>query len=257
MDVAAFVGFAQRGPLHTPVAVEDYDRFVDIFGGTYPLAWDQETATWQTACLAPAVKAFFTQGGRRCWVVRVASDRAVTHEFPLAGLLQTTGSGYVGVTAAARSPGSWSDALQVRAELQRTPLPFEATAVQPGMDFSLRIGPMPHPGIQAGDLLQLDFTDGLHRVYAVVESSHWRTDEKFLEITANPLRTYWFRRVAATASISLSGTVQTVSPQPPFSAAGTLNVEMNPPTLTLVFHETELPSVPAVPGDWLRLDTAD
>ena len=34
MDVAAFIGFAERGPLHCPVAIEDMSQFVKVFGDT-------------------------------------------------------------------------------------------------------------------------------------------------------------------------------------------------------------------------------
>ena len=102
MDICAFVGFAQRGPLHTPVAIESYAEFEDIFGGTYRLAWDTEREAWQNACLAPAVNAFFTQGGRRCWIVRVASERATTNQFPISGLLHSSAGDFQGLVAAAR-----------------------------------------------------------------------------------------------------------------------------------------------------------
>ncbi len=38
LDVAAFVGFAERGPLDWPVAVEDLDTYRAIFGGDLALA---------------------------------------------------------------------------------------------------------------------------------------------------------------------------------------------------------------------------
>jgi hypothetical protein len=140
MDVAAFVGFAQRGPVQLPVAIESYTDFVDIFGGLYRLAWDGETSIWQTACLAPAIKAFFAQGGRRCWVVRVVDSlQAVANQFPIAGLLQTDGNDYNPVIANARSVGSWSDQLQVKAELQVDRLTFFETTVQPDTPFSLAL----------------------------------------------------------------------------------------------------------------------
>jgi len=72
MDVAVFVGFAESGPLHVPVAVEDATQFTNIFGNDVPLAWDQQRSEQVYAYLAPAVRAFFRNGGRRCWVIRVA-----------------------------------------------------------------------------------------------------------------------------------------------------------------------------------------
>ena len=70
MDVAAFVGFAERGPLDTPVVMEDPTRFAEVFGVAPRLAWDSAVGSWQRAGLAAAVRDFFAQGGRRCWVVR-------------------------------------------------------------------------------------------------------------------------------------------------------------------------------------------
>ena len=32
MDIAAFVGFASSGPLHTPIAIEDPAEFREVFG---------------------------------------------------------------------------------------------------------------------------------------------------------------------------------------------------------------------------------
>ncbi|MFZ2359985.1 MAG: hypothetical protein WA040_11645, partial [Anaerolineae bacterium] len=80
LDVAAFVGFAQRGPLHTPVAVEDVDTYRALFGGDVALARDREpalpAASIVRAHLPEAVAAFFRNGGRRCFVVRVAGSDA-------------------------------------------------------------------------------------------------------------------------------------------------------------------------------------
>ena len=88
MDIAVFVGFAARGPLHTPVPVEDMARFTDVFGEELTLAWDAERGANVTAQLRPAVHAFFRNGGRRCWIVRVAGPNAEAAEFPVPGLLR-------------------------------------------------------------------------------------------------------------------------------------------------------------------------
>lgn len=87
MDIAVFVGFAARGPLDTPVPVEDLARFTEVFGEDLPLAWDAERGETVTAQLRPAVHAFFRNGGRRCWIVRVAGPNAAAAEFPVPGLL--------------------------------------------------------------------------------------------------------------------------------------------------------------------------
>src|SRR5687768_5670349 len=75
LDVAAFVGFAERGPLHLPVAIEDPSAYAAIFGGDLALARD-ERGRMIHANLPSSVTSFFANGGRRCYVVRVAGTGA-------------------------------------------------------------------------------------------------------------------------------------------------------------------------------------
>ena len=120
MDVAAFVGFASAGPLHVPVVVEDVERFRDIFGPAAPLARDPGSGQTGYAHLGPAVEDFFANGGRRCWVVRVADGAtAVRGGFPLAGLVGVDRATrrWRLASARARAVGSWADRLAVRRRL--------------------------------------------------------------------------------------------------------------------------------------------
>ena len=73
-DVAGFVGIAERGPLHTAVPVQSWRQFQAYFGDFIGAGY-----------LAYAVRAFFENGGRRCWVVRIASEAAATAETILHG----------------------------------------------------------------------------------------------------------------------------------------------------------------------------
>lgn len=207
MDVAAFVGFAERGPVNVPVVVESYTDFADLFGGFYQLAWDEQTATWQTACLTPAVKAFFTQGGRRCWVVRVADqEQAIANQFPLAGLLQTNGDAYSPVVATARSVGSWSDGLQVRAGLLLERISIAPIAISLGTAFSLSLSLPRNQELQPGDLLQLDFYDQQHqhRAYVAIEAANLQVEQEITHIHADSTNTYWF----CTVERSVAGFVE-------------------------------------------------
>src|SRR5262245_51189881 len=86
MDIAAFVGFAASGPLHVPVPVDDVSRFEAIFGSDALLAFDAQRGSHVRAQLAPTVRQFFANGGRRAWVVRVAAPSAVVARFPLPGV---------------------------------------------------------------------------------------------------------------------------------------------------------------------------
>jgi uncharacterized protein len=72
LDVAGFVGFAETGPFDTPVVIEDSTQYAATFGGDLPLAQEAGRPVW--AQLPTAVRAFFDNGGRRCWVVRVGED---------------------------------------------------------------------------------------------------------------------------------------------------------------------------------------
>lgn len=123
MDIAAFVGLASSGPLDVPVVVEDADRFREVFGDDVPLAIDPTTGRMATAHLGRAVEGFFANGGRRCWVVRVAGQTH-TNVFPVPGVLaipvSDDPSTWRLATAEARSPGSWSDGIRCGARVTRT-----------------------------------------------------------------------------------------------------------------------------------------
>lgn len=67
MDVAGFVGIAQRGPIGRAVALDGWPAFVATFGDFIP-----------NGLLAYAVRGFFENGGRRCHVVRAAASAVET-----------------------------------------------------------------------------------------------------------------------------------------------------------------------------------
>src|SRR4051794_27606685 len=60
-DIAGFVGIAERGPLHRALPVQSWRQFQATFGNFIGAGY-----------LAYAVKGFFENGGRKCYVVRVA-----------------------------------------------------------------------------------------------------------------------------------------------------------------------------------------
>src|SRR5713226_9099998 len=121
MDIAAFVGIAACGPLHTPVAVEDAAQFEAVFGGDAALAWEPASGQPAAAYLAPAVRAFFLNGGKRCWIVRVAGD-AQYARFDVPGIVQLGASALEPAVLRARSEGSWADTLRVATSLESTTL---------------------------------------------------------------------------------------------------------------------------------------
>lgn len=110
-DVAAFVGIAERGPARRAVAVESWKQFRAVFGGLFLHGY-----------LGYAVKAFFDNGGRRCWVVRVEGEAATTSS----AILNDTSAVPLPIwNVQASSSGLWGNALalrltEVRRVMQRT-----------------------------------------------------------------------------------------------------------------------------------------
>ncbi len=92
-DVAGFVGIASRGPLHRAVRVDSPNRFTEIFGPATSEGY-----------LAHAVQGFFANGGRRCWVVRVANrDASLVARWEV-----SSSDGRPAFELTARHPGTWA-----------------------------------------------------------------------------------------------------------------------------------------------------
>lgn len=102
-DVAGFVGIAQRGPLDVPVPIESYRQFQAHFGDVTGSGY-----------LAYTVRAFFENGGRRCWVVRVASRDPLAGAQSAAVVLRRA-AGLPDVwRVSASSPGTWGNGLVIQ-----------------------------------------------------------------------------------------------------------------------------------------------
>jgi hypothetical protein len=152
MDVAAFAGFAAAGPLDVPVVVEDATQFAEIFGDDAPLAWDEGRGEQAYAQLGPAVRAFFRNGGRRAWIVRVAARTALRSVLPVPGLVARGPGGELGhATLRARACGSWADRLRAGTALTSSPALLVA-ADSETLELTVETGATP---IVAGDLLRI------------------------------------------------------------------------------------------------------
>ncbi|SMF02937.1 hypothetical protein SAMN06265365_10646 [Tistlia consotensis] len=77
-STAGMVGLAERGPLNRPILVTSAGEFSRWFGGPLPIDEFTDPADPDRAhCYLPdAVGGFFTNGGKRLYVVRVAPDEA-------------------------------------------------------------------------------------------------------------------------------------------------------------------------------------
>jgi hypothetical protein len=162
LDVAAFIGLAERGPLDVPVLVEDISQYRLIFGGDLPLARVDGRPLF--AHLPRAVEAFFENGGRRCYVVRVAGPGNRPNQFQLPGLLYDAGNNdWQPAIVPAAWPGRWSDLVSLAGSLRRLPLQIRIDSGPLEIDgralndtsFSLPLR-LPSPtALRAGDLLRL------------------------------------------------------------------------------------------------------
>jgi hypothetical protein len=121
LDTAAFVGFAERGPVDTPVLLEDFNQYQAVFGGDLMVAQYDGRPVY--AHLPRVVEAFFQNGGSRCYAVRVVGEAAAAHHFELPGLKTWTGeNGASPVRVAAAWVGDWSESLKVGTRLRVGPL---------------------------------------------------------------------------------------------------------------------------------------
>lgn len=211
MDVAVFVGFAASGPLQTPVALESEAQFDSLFGADAPLGWDLERGEQVYAYLAPAVRAFFRNGGQRCWVIRVArrdaaelsgQNRARYNYFPITGMARAVfdEDGNVDLRPAfarARSEGSWSDSLSVSSALLTHPEQARRPLELVNGDYVLTVARPTADEFAIGDLLRLTFSGTglvLFLTVARIESVA-DGDRRTLQLTGS--KPLWFEQVTA------------------------------------------------------------
>ncbi|MEA2588621.1 MAG: hypothetical protein QOH66_1548 [Actinomycetota bacterium] len=187
MDIAAFVGFAARGPVDVPVVVQDASQFAEIFGDDAELFWDEGAGESVSAYLAPAVRAFFRNGGKRCWVVRVTARTRVPAgsrqpggaafcssgsraRFAVPGVVLVAPDGSLDqAELGARAVGSWADGLRVAAGLLSSPVHLVAgSLVWNGPTGGAPPGSTPEPGslhctvgaqdrVRPGDLIRITY----------------------------------------------------------------------------------------------------
>lgn len=167
MDIATFVGFTASGPLHQPVAIEDVPHFHEIFGTDLAIALDPVANQRVFALLPSAVRAFFRNGGRRCWIVRVAGSGARSNVFPIPGLHTLTQGSIGQAFARARSEGSWSDGLVVGVSLRSQSAEVSSFSVTSSVaQLWLNVS----GNFVAGDLLRLTFSDSASVLWVFIDA---------------------------------------------------------------------------------------
>lgn len=97
-SIAAFVGYAERGPANQPTLVQSFSEFTRVFGGLCP-----------KSTMSYAVRQFFLNGGRDALIVRVVPSDAAR------GMV-TIGDGDNAITLEAANEGAWSENLRIRVD---------------------------------------------------------------------------------------------------------------------------------------------
>jgi uncharacterized protein len=96
-DVAGFVGLAERGAMGEAVRIDSWRQFQAEYGNFVSYGY-----------LAYAVKGFFENGGRTCFIVRVAGNTAASSSLML---VNSSGGSVIKVTA--RNVGTWGDSVAI------------------------------------------------------------------------------------------------------------------------------------------------
>ena len=107
-STAGFVGHASKGPIGKAIAVNNFGEFVRRFGGFF-----------NNGFLPFAVKAFFDEGGRTCYVVRTChysgGPPPTPSAVPATLTLVTVGNAANNsMRVDASSPGLWGNALSIK-----------------------------------------------------------------------------------------------------------------------------------------------
>ena len=100
-SIAAFVGFARRGPVDEPTTVQSFAEFTRTFGGL-----------WRASTMSQAVSQFFLNGGSQALIVRTAHLGTGGTQAKKGKVAAGTGATKLNLEAA--NEGEWSANLLVR-----------------------------------------------------------------------------------------------------------------------------------------------
>ena len=114
-DIAGFVGLTERGPLNRAVQIDSWRQFQAKFGNFVPYSY-----------LAYAVKGFFENGGRTCFIVRIAGSTAAQ-----ASLVLQSSNGINILKIIADNEGVWGNKVAIALnQVQPSKLSFSLTIIR-------------------------------------------------------------------------------------------------------------------------------
>lgn len=199
MDVTGFVGFASNGPFDTPVMIEDVARFREIFGADVTLGAAASGVDRTQSLLGPTVELFFENGGTTCWVVRVGdAAEAATPTYTIPGLVAGTLSDpdtWTPAAAQGRAPGTGGESIRLAGAVQRQRLAARSAGAVITADGG-RFEVPRRSTVQPGDLLELEFVDGL-LLWVPVAGVAEPEGVANREISWSRFEECWLRRTAA------------------------------------------------------------
>ncbi|MEH1867435.1 MAG: phage tail sheath C-terminal domain-containing protein [Nostoc sp.] len=114
-DIAGFVGLAERGPLNQAVQIDSWRHFQAKFGNFLPYSF-----------LAYAVKGFFENGGRTCFIVRIAGVTATK-----ASLVLKSSNNTDILRVTADNEGIWGNKIAIAlTQVRPSKLSFSITVIR-------------------------------------------------------------------------------------------------------------------------------
>ena len=95
-STGGFVGIAQRGEVGKPILITSWNAFINSF------AFGMDSPFLVNSDLAYAVYGFFQNGGKRCYVMRVASEGVASASYTKDGM-----------TISAKDAGEWGNKIEI------------------------------------------------------------------------------------------------------------------------------------------------
>ena len=114
-SVAAFIGPVRRGNRSEPVFISSAQQYADLFGELDGAAGGVRNFGDAADQFGHAVQAFFSNGGAKAYIVRVAEDTGASPlTFAAGGIPDPEDQGNSGFHVSAVDEGAWGNAIQVR-----------------------------------------------------------------------------------------------------------------------------------------------
>ena len=118
---AVFVGYTDKGPIGEASLISKWDDYVDAYGGIQS----------ETDAMGLAVNTFYLNGGSAAYIARLAAN-TLTSSLPAVQMVGRAAGSAAGINVlaiSASSPGTWGDAVYVK-----------ATNAGDGLHFKLEVG---------------------------------------------------------------------------------------------------------------------